>query len=389
MLSRSSTAYPFASTTKRNDKSFLNRTMTTTSKISIYKKEILNKPSGGNKFSKEERFKTFRPETPGPGQYEINNISFGRGGPKYSINTTNKETITNKTIRLSKKNNLPGPSDYNITKENLEKTIFHRTISCFFSKQQPKLEKLEKPKKIVKFVSKYEKEKKKVEKCLPDVIYIKIIELLNKSENTNKTDENKKIIDIVYLIDSTSSMGIEVEISSKMVINISKKLQKNYKDNDYQFGIIFYNDPVANESGFNGYCQLTKDTKKLKEFSDKWTIQGGTDFAEDWVGGYEIALSEIKWRNGEKIIVHITDAPGHGKKYSKGCGDLYEEECYELQLDNIMERCAKENIKIIGIYKTSVSKECFIECKKVYDKSNGADFTIEYYLNKNIIKKLY
>ena len=389
MISRSSTAYPLKCATKKNDKDFLNKTMLITSKISKYKNEILNKPKGGNKFSKEERFKTFRPETPGPGQYDINNLSFGKGVPKYSINTTNKETQIHKTIRLSKKNNLPGPCDYTITKENLEKTILHRTISCFFSKQQPKLEKLEKPKKIVKFESQYEKEKKKVEKCLPDVIYKKITELLDKSQNNNKTDENKKIIDIVYLIDSTTSMGIEVEISSKMMINISRKLQNNYKNNDYQFGIIFYNDPVANSSGFNGYYQLTKDTKKLKEFSDKWTIQGGVDFAEDWVGGYEIALSEIKWRNGDKIIVHITDAPGHGKKYSKGCGDYYEEESFELQLDNIMERCAKENIKIIGIYKNSVSKECFIECKKVYDKSNGTDFTIEYYLNKKIIKKLY
>ena len=165
-------------------------------------------------------------------------------------------------------------------------------------------------------------------------------------------------------------MGIEVEISSKMVINISKKLQKNYKDNDYQFGIIFYNDPIDCETDFNDYFQLTKDIKKLKEFSDKWTLQFWGDCAEDWVGGYEIALSKIKWRNGEKIIVLITDAPGHGKKYSKGWGDNHEDEKFEIQLDNIMERCAKENIKIIGIYKDDNSKECFIECKKNYDKSN-------------------
>ena len=391
MIKKSSTFYPFSRATKKTNKDILNKTMIETSKIDKYKNEILNKPKGGFKFSKEERFKTFRPETPGPGQYETNNISFGKG-PKYSINTTNKETDIHKTIRLSKKNNLPGPCNYTITNENLEKTILHRTISCFFNKQH-KLEKLEEPK-IGKLEASEKKKEKIIEKCLPEVIYNRIIELLNKGKNDNEENKNnmnkdKKIIDIVYLIDSTGSMGIEVKIASKLVINNSKKLLKNYKNNDYQFGIIFYNDPIDCESDFNDYFQLTKDIKKLKEFSDKWTLQGGGDLAEDWVGGYEIALSEIKWRNGEKIIVHITDAPGHGKKYSKGWGDDHEDEKFELQLDNIMERCAKENIKIIGIYKDESSKDCFIECKKIYDKSNGADFIIDYFLNKKIIKKMH
>ena len=222
MIKKSSTSYPFSRAAKKTNKNILNKTMIETSKIDKYKNEILNKPKGGFKFSKVERFKTIWPETPGPGQYETN-ISFGKG-PKYSINTTNKETQIHKAIRLSKKNNLPGPCNYTITNENLEKTILHRTISCFFSKQH-KLEKFEKPKKLEDNENK--KKEKIIEKYLPEVIYNKIIELLNKGKNDNeenKIDMNKdkKIIDIVYLIDSTASMGIEVKISSKLVICLTE-----------------------------------------------------------------------------------------------------------------------------------------------------------------------
>ena len=389
MIYKSSPAYSFAKSTKKTDKGFLYKSMLITPKIGTYKKEILNKPEGGYKFSKLERFKTFRPETPGPGKYEINNISFGKGVPKYSINKTYKETQFNKTIRFSKKNNFPGPCNYTITIENLEKTILPRTISFFFSKQNKlKLEDIQN-----------EKKKAIVEKYLPEVIYKKIIEFLNRNKNNileyksndNKIskNKNKKNIDIVYLIDSTYSMGIEAKAASKLVINNSSQLLKNYKNNNYQFGIIFYNDPIDCKTDFNGYFQLTHDINKLKNFSDKWDIQNGEDEAEDWVGGYEIALSKIKWRNGDKIIVHITDAPAHGKKYSKNSGDNHKEESFELQLDNIMERCAKEKIKIIGIYKTKCSKECFIECKKIYDRSNGIDFTIEYYLSQKSMRKLH
>ena len=390
MIYKSSPAYSFGKSIKKSDKGLLYKSMLITPKIGAYKTEILNKPNGGYKFSKLERFKTFRPQTPGPGEYEINNISFGKEVPKYSINKTLRETLINKAIRFSKKNNFPGPCNYTITIENLEKTILPRTLSFFFSKQC-KLKNLEESQ---------NKKKEIVEKYLPEVIYKKIIEFLNKNYNNNvehkandnknkKSKKKKKIIDIVYLIDSTYSMGIEAKTASKLVINNSTQLLKNYKNNDYQFGIIFYNDPIDCKTDFNGYFQLTHDINKLKKFCDKWDIQNGEDEAEDWVGGYEIALSEIKWRNGDKIIVHITDSPAHGKKYSKNSGDNHIEESFELQLDNIMERCAKENIRIIGIYKTKCSKECFIECKKIYDISNGKDFIIEYYLSQKSMKKLH
>ena len=47
--------------------------------------------------------------------------------------------------------------------------------------------------------------------------------------------------------------------------------------------------------------QLTKDLEQLKNFCDNWENQCGGDGAEDWVGGYKLALDKIKWRNGRKI----------------------------------------------------------------------------------------
>jgi hypothetical protein len=67
MIKKSSTFYPLPRATKKPNKNILNKTMIETLKIDKYKNEILNKPKGGFKFSKVERFKTIRPETPGPG----------------------------------------------------------------------------------------------------------------------------------------------------------------------------------------------------------------------------------------------------------------------------------------------------------------------------------
>jgi hypothetical protein len=44
---------------------------------------------------------------------------------------------------------------------------------------------------------------------------------------------------------------------------------------------------------------------------------GGGDGAEDWVGGYELALNKMDWRKGIKLIIHIADDGAHGEEFTK------------------------------------------------------------------------
>ena len=138
MIYKSSAAYSFSKSSKNTEKGFLNKSQIANPDSGIYYKEILNKPSGGFKFSKEEKFKTFRLETPGPGKYETNKTTLGEGVPKYSINNHDKETQIGKAINQSKKNKIPGPAEYTLSDENYEKTIFNRTMTSRFAKE-PKL----------------------------------------------------------------------------------------------------------------------------------------------------------------------------------------------------------------------------------------------------------
>ena len=116
--------------------------MLTTPEIGKYNKDIITKPTGGFKFSKEEKFKTLKIQTPGPGKYETNKTTIGEGVPKYSINKSDKETQIGKAIKRSKKNKIPGPGDYTLTEENYEKTIFNKTMTSHFAKE-PKLKLLD------------------------------------------------------------------------------------------------------------------------------------------------------------------------------------------------------------------------------------------------------
>lgn len=45
---------------------------------------------------------------------------------------------------------------------------------------------------------------------------------------------------------------------------------------------------------------------------------GGGDGTEDWVKGYKLAVNNISWREGPKLIIYIADVGSHGTEFSSG-----------------------------------------------------------------------
>ena len=109
--------------------------MLTTPDFGQYNKEIIKKPTGGLKFSKEEKFKTFLPETPDLRKHNTNKATLAEFAPKYSINKIEKETQIGKAIKRLKKIKYPDQGDYVIPEEKYDNTIFNRTITGHFAKE--------------------------------------------------------------------------------------------------------------------------------------------------------------------------------------------------------------------------------------------------------------
>ena len=180
------------------------------------------------------------------------------------------------------------------------------------------------------------------------------------------TDLNhNKYFDIVYMIDATASMGDYLEAAKDQCINISKELKSKFKNYDFQFGGVFYRDPIDSEDDKNEMFDLTSDVPSLKKFISKMKATGGGDLAEDWAGGYDLAINKIKWRNGIKLILHICDADAHGKRYTKD-EDNHPNE--GIKMPPLLKKCVDENIKIIGFNIDNGATTSFNQCKKKYDK---------------------
>ena len=150
--------------------------------------------------------------------------------------------------------------------------------------------------------------------------------------------------DIVYLIDATGSMSGEINAAKEQVNNIYNELKTMYNKINFNCGGIFYRDKIDSPSDKNDWFPLTDDMENLKQKINTVRAYGGGDEAEDWVEAYKIAVENICWREGTKLIIHIADAGAHGKEFSPS--DNHNEQ--GALLLPYIKKCVEKNIKIIA-----------------------------------------
>ena len=197
-------------------------------------------------------------------------------------------------------------------------------------------------------------------------------------------------IDIVYLLDSSNTISQQFKNACKISISNAKYFSNNFPNIDFKFGAIFYSEPISSpQTDKCDYMQLTKVINKIERFCYSWPIKIGVDSPEDWSSGYESALSDILWRDGRRIIVHISIAPSYEFKFSENEFDDYTEKRNEDKLEKCMQKCAEKNIEIVSIYIGDDTKICFLECKKIYDNNKGRSFKISKYNPKNLFDYIH
>ena len=180
--------------------------------------------------------------------------------------------------------------------------------------------------------------------------------------------KNSKNFDVLYLIDATGSMASYITAAKEETKNIANQLMNFYPEMKFKYGYVFYRDPIDSKSDIHEIIDLTDDINSLSDKIGKIGAMGGGDIPEDWVGAYKLANEKINWRNGNKVIIHLTDAGAHGKLFTPG--DNYPEE--EQKLIDEIEKCAKKKINIFGYIIQEEARNTFEELAKIFRKKGGS-----------------
>ena len=114
---------------------------------------------------------------------------------------------------------------------------------------------------------------------------------MNQKNGTNE-------FDILYLLDATGSMGSYLRDARDQCINISNKLTSELPQFDFNFGAVFYRDPVDCPGEKNHTYSLKSDVDKLKSELASESATGG--MMDQKIG---------------RLIIYIVNAPAHGSQW--------------------------------------------------------------------------
>lgn len=127
-------------------------------------------------------------------------------------------------------------------------------------------------------------------------------------------------VNMCFLMDCTGSMEPWIQAAKEQVRTIINNTHLEQPTAEFQTAFVGYRD-YGDAQRFI-VVDFTEPDQMLSQIASVHA-DGGDDAAEDVAGGLDRAL-ELSWDADVQIVVHIADAPAHGRRYhSAALSDRY------------------------------------------------------------------
>jgi hypothetical protein len=117
--------------------------------------------------------------------------------------------------------------------------------------------------------------------------------------------------DLLFLIDTTNSMGPYIEEAKNQIRNIVHDIHEAFlQESNIRVAVVGYTD--HNNDPSVRFLDFTTDMQQVHNFLDAIQTEWGKDFPENVLGGIYRAVNS-SWRQQTRCLIHIGDAPPHGR----------------------------------------------------------------------------
>eukprot|EP00117_Sycon_ciliatum_P020161 scpid34954/ scgid18041/ Alpha-protein kinase vwkA; von Willebrand factor A alpha-kinase len=188
-------------------------------------------------------------------------------------------------------------------------------------------------------------------------------------EELNRLMRLAQSVDVCFMVDSTGSMQSWIDGVKKNIHALYDRIQKVYKKSCHmRAAFIAYTDFDVAESERVKVFEFNLYPQEFYRFVDSVKAHGGGDTAEDIMGAFHAMFTKLSWRpDVTKLLIHIADAPCHGKQYHNGVSDSNPEgDPNRRTHDEMMRKMAENKIqyffgkindstdKMIGIFEQAL-----------------------------------
>ncbi|CAF3347746.1 unnamed protein product [Rotaria sp. Silwood2] len=132
------------------------------------------------------------------------------------------------------------------------------------------------------------------------------------NEIIKKLNEDESI-DVCFLMDCTNSMRKYIDQVKQYIFNTVDLLQARFPHLKMRLAFAGYCDLNLSRDKQYSILDFT-DVEEFHRFVSVVTCEYGGDACEDVLGGLQ-KVTEIKWERSVRTLIHIGDAPAHGRRY--------------------------------------------------------------------------
>ncbi len=169
--------------------------------------------------------------------------------------------------------------------------------------------------------------------------------------------------DIVFIMDTTGSMGDEIEMLRDTVYSIYMRLKDFNSGNiELRFGMVLYRD--QGDEYVTRVVPFTGKIEKLQEDLFKVSAGGGGDYPEDLVSGLQAAYGMNWKKDAIKLAFVVTDAPAHIKSFAEWVG--------------LAKKALLSQIKIFSIGASGLDSEGEVQLRSLSQLSRGKFIFLTY-----------
>ena len=131
----------------------------------------------------------------------------------------------------------------------------------------------------------------------------------------NGISKKQEVIQIMFVIDTTGSMGDELEYIKAEVVDIMQQVEVAFPSTRLELAVMVYRD--YGDNYVTKYFDFTTNFNSQKEFVSNENAGGGGDF-EEAVHTALTEASQKQWSDNAKtkLLFHIADAPAHNENVS-------------------------------------------------------------------------
>jgi len=163
----------------------------------------------------------------------------------------------------------------------------------------------------------------------------------NKEITLTNRAEPKSVLDIMFVIDTTGSMGDELNYLKSEIADVINTISSDNPNYTINLALLFYRD--IGDEYVTRYFDFTTNISQQQQNLKRQSANGGGDFPE----AADRALSEAvekKWNAGyaTRLIFHVCDAPPHDKQEN------------QTLFFNSVKMAAQKGIRIIPIASSGI-----------------------------------